>query len=461
MQNESFKELTLKNKMQIFTDENNLLRVKSKLTLMNDTEDFKYPILLPSNHRMVVKLISEKHSFHFHAGINALVSILRQNFWILKCRNTVKKIVSRCIVCKRHKVKPLQTPPPPLPLERVNDSKAFETTGVDIAGPLYLKEGIKAYIVLFTCAVYRAIHLELIVSLSTEAFLSALRRFIARRGRIATIYSDNGRNFVGASNLFKKLNWEEIVKVTTVQRINWKFNPPSAAWWGGWWERLIGMVKEILRRNLGNSSVTYEELSTILCDCEATVNSRPLTYLSNDDDSLQPLTPALFLQPMAITEVPDLDKIESSSLNKRVRYVNKLRILLRDRFKREYLATLVHHGKNPKCREAVVGEIVLIGDDNVKRIRWPLGIIQEVYPGKDGFSRVAKVKTASGMLIRPFQRLYPLEIFANEDISILKRNECSKKVKEVDKEENVNIEMKTRSGRQVKLPQKLTLFSSL
>ncbi|XP_054270806.1 uncharacterized protein LOC128991710 [Macrosteles quadrilineatus] len=403
---------------------------------------------------MTKKLIAEKHRLHLHAGINTLVSVLRQTFWILRCRNSVKKIISRCVICKRHKGKPLQCPPPPLPLERISDSKVFETTGVDIAGPLFLKEGIKAYIVLFTCAVYRAIHLELTTSLSTEAFISALRRFVARRGRVVTIYSDNGRNFVGTSNLLRRINWDEIEKFSSVQRIKWKFNPPSAAWWGGWWERLIGVVKEILRRNLGNSSVTQEELSTILCDCEATVNSRPLTYLSNDDDCLQPLTPALFLQPTSTAELPDLDEIECLSLNKRVRYINKLRRSLRDRFKKEYLATLIHNGKNKKSREPIIGEVVLIGDDNTKRIRWPLGLVQDVYPGRDGFSRVARLKTGNGILTRPLQRLFPLEITACE-------KECLKENKPLE-EEDVIVQnegfdfakKKTRCGREVKVPER-------
>lgn len=102
----------------------------------------------------------------------------------------------------------------------------FEVTGIDLAGPLYLLNNEKCWIVLYTCAIYRAIRLELTMSMSTDAFLLSLRRFIARRGRPRIIVTDNGRNFVGSENLFASLDWEEIHTFSTVQRIIWKFNPP-------------------------------------------------------------------------------------------------------------------------------------------------------------------------------------------------------------------------------------------
>ena len=116
---------------------------------------------------------------------------------------------------------------------------------------MYLKAGKKAWLVLFTGAVYRCIHLDFVMSLSTEAFLDILERFINVRGRPTVIYSDNGTNFVGLVNLFKELDWKRIEEVATVKQIKWILNPPSAAWWGGWWERLIRTVKDMLKRMLG------------------------------------------------------------------------------------------------------------------------------------------------------------------------------------------------------------------
>ncbi|GFU96941.1 integrase catalytic domain-containing protein [Trichonephila clavipes] len=144
-------------------------------------------------------------------------------------------------------LKSISSEPTPLPPDRVTDCVHFEIVGIDLAGPLYVKDGRKVWIkkTLFTCAVYRAIHLELVNSLTSDAFLLALRCFIARRGRPRTIYCDNGTNFRGAFNDLSKLNWSKIVEETRTPKILWKFISPTAAWWGGWWKRLVRTVKEL------------------------------------------------------------------------------------------------------------------------------------------------------------------------------------------------------------------------
>ena len=107
------------------------------------------------------------------------------------------------------------------------------------------------------------------------------------------IYSDNGINFVGAENHLKTLDWVLIAREFSVRMILWKHIPPSAAWWGEWWERLVQMVKKLLKKVIGTASLKYEELVAILCDAEALINSKPLTYLSEDPRDLLPLTPAM------------------------------------------------------------------------------------------------------------------------------------------------------------------------
>ncbi|KFM67093.1 hypothetical protein X975_26725, partial [Stegodyphus mimosarum] len=124
--------------------------------------------------------------------------------------------------------------------------------------------------------------------MSTNGFLLALRRFIARRGQSRIIYCDNGTNFVGASNVLRDLNWKQITDDTSIPPIQWKFNPPNASWW----ERLVGILKKLLRRVLGRASLTSEEMTTILCDCEAVNNSCPLTYVTENDATLIPVSPS-------------------------------------------------------------------------------------------------------------------------------------------------------------------------
>lgn len=236
----------------------------------------------------------------------------------------------------------------------------FEICGTDLAGPLFLKDGKKAWVCIFTCAVYRAVHLELVSSLSTESFLLALRRFIARRGRCETMYCDNGTNFVGASNLLRSLDWDRICNDNALQPIRWKFNPPSSPWWGGWWERLIGILKSLLRRILGRASLTFEELATVICDCESVINSRPLTYIDECDSEFVPLTPAMFLQDIKLSGVPDCDAADHKSLNHRIKYRIALQKDIRKRFRSEYLGSLIRRSEKTRTSKIVPGDIVLI-----------------------------------------------------------------------------------------------------
>ncbi|UYV63235.1 hypothetical protein LAZ67_2003507, partial [Cordylochernes scorpioides] len=166
--------------------------------------------------------------------------------------------------------------------EEDRDAAVFEIAGVDLTGHLILKNKKKAWIVIFTCVVYKGVHLELVTSLSMEAFLQAFRRFIARIGRPLIVYSDNGTNFKGMVNALKKIDFSRLKCDPTLKNITWKFIPPGAPWWGGWWERLIGMMKQLLFRILGQTSLGYEELSTVMCDVESLMNTRPLTYLTEE-----------------------------------------------------------------------------------------------------------------------------------------------------------------------------------
>lgn len=137
---------------------------------------------------------------------------------------------------------------------------------------------------------------------------------------MSMMYSDNGTNFVGSSNLLQGLNWKKISQDSSSKGIEWNFNPPSAAWWGEWWERLVRSVKELLRRVLGRACLGYQEMTTLLCECEEIIHSRPLTHITEDSTSLAPLTPAMFLQDISEYGVPDLDRIDTESLERRLKY---------------------------------------------------------------------------------------------------------------------------------------------
>ncbi|GFX02573.1 DUF5641 domain-containing protein [Trichonephila clavipes] len=178
------------------------------------------------------------------------------------------------------------------------------------------------------------------------------------------------------------------------------------------------MLKIILRRVLGKACLTYEELYTVVCDSESVINSRPLTYLSEDQEDLVALTPAMFLQEIKENGVPDLDLIDSQRMNRRFLYRQRIRQELRKRFRLEYLGQLKSFSKSRKEDVIKEGDIVLIGDTNSKRIYWPLAKVIKLIPGRDGRVRVVEVSTSSGSFLRPIQRLYPLEV-SGTDISDL------------------------------------------
>ncbi|UYV63707.1 hypothetical protein LAZ67_2005377 [Cordylochernes scorpioides] len=302
--------------------------------------------------KLIVKSVHEKM---YHYGAQTLRSVLREKFWIPKVRQLVRHVIHKCPRCRRFETKRVDVPEASLPQHRVRDVVVFEVTGIDLGGPLYLEDGQKVWFVIFTCGVYRAVHLELVTSLSTEALVGAVERFVARRGCPAVIYSENGTNLVGLRNELYRVNFG----------VKWKLNPPAAPWWGGWIERIVGLTKKLLRRLLGKRVVNYEEMVTILENCERVINARPLTYIAEDNDDFVPLTPEMFLrEPRAEGEI-DLNEFRCNfgkSYEKRKRLLKDFR----KRFRSEYLGLLVHHDNRKKQRQARRRELKPAEDEIVR-----------------------------------------------------------------------------------------------
>lgn len=149
-----------------------------------------------------------------------------------------------------------------LPQSRVQQSLVFQFTGIDYAGPLYVRDqtnqtSSKMYICLFTCAVVRAIHLELVEDQTTDAFLRAFRRFISRRGVPECIISDNAKTFKAGAQELQTITTQILGTGSSQQflahhNITWKFITERAPWWGGFYEWLIGLMKRCLKKTLGN-----------------------------------------------------------------------------------------------------------------------------------------------------------------------------------------------------------------
>ena len=152
---------------------------------------------------------------------------------------------------------------------------------MDYTGALYVRNaGIetKVYICLFTCGTTRAIHLEVVEDLTIEAFLLAFRRFASRKSLPRKLISDNASTFVSANNELKELFQSHTLKETLAKEgIEWLFIPKKAPWYGGFWERLIGLTKSTIKKVLGRAAVNLCTLQTVVVEVEAIPNYRPLT----------------------------------------------------------------------------------------------------------------------------------------------------------------------------------------
>ncbi|BET01445.1 Pao retrotransposon peptidase [Nesidiocoris tenuis] len=326
-------------KLKPHKDEFGLIRLRTKIWARKDSEDFRSPVILPSNHELVSKLVLELHKRNGHVMGQTLLNLLRERFWILRSRQTARKVVQACKTCQRHSAKHFDLDPLPLPENRVRDANVLEVCGTDLAGPLYLKGGEKVWICIFTCGVFRAVHLEIVSPRSTDAFLMAFRRFIALRGRPSIMYSDNGLNFKGANNALQEIDWDKVSAQGVAERIDWRFNPPKAPWWGGFWERMIGVLKVLLRKILGRASLSGEELQTVAYEWPNYINQRPITYSSDDPDDPIPISPLMFLQELPCSGVADIDSIDASSIKRKLRRRLQLKEL-HQRFRLEYLGLL-------------------------------------------------------------------------------------------------------------------------
>lgn len=313
-----------------FLDNDGLIRLGGRLQNSELSFQQKHPILLPRCHQLTDNIICEMHERHHHAGIKATLYNIRQKFWILDGHNQVRKIVRNCVRCFRYRAKTIQYKMGNLPIARVRESVPFLHTGIDFAGPFYIKERkyrnrnrIKVYVCIFVCMSIKAIHLELVSDLTSDGFIAALRRFTARRGLPVHIYSDNGTNFVGANNQLKELhalfNSDEHKDATnrfaSENRIVWHFIPPAAPHYGGLWESAVRMFKHHFKRVIGDSLFTFEELNTFVIEVEGVLNSRPITNISPDPNNLLVLTPAHYMIGRPLIALPERD-ISSVPVNR-------------------------------------------------------------------------------------------------------------------------------------------------
>ncbi|XP_047543301.1 uncharacterized protein LOC125075637 [Vanessa atalanta] len=347
-----------------FLDKNEMIRVGGRLQNANIAESSRHPIIIPPKVHVAKLLVKEAHIKTLHGGIQLMMAYIRSKYWIINLKNEIKKCIRTCKVCIVDKAKISTQEMGQLPYVRVNEHRAFLNTGVDYAGPIYIRtskgrghHATKAYICLFVCMATRAIHLEAVSDLTAQAFIASFRRFVARRGPCLHLWSDNGTNFIGAAKELKTLFikgkaniTEEIAELLANDGTTWHFIPPRMPNYGGLWEAGIQSVKRHLVRVNKSTKLTYEEMATLLAQIEACLNSRPLCQLDDTVETLYPLTPGHFLIGEPLITVPDINyELRNINLLSRRQMIQRMtqdfwrrwRIALQAREKSECVQTLI------------------------------------------------------------------------------------------------------------------------
>ena len=246
-------------------DKNRLYRSMGRLSNANWNFNTKFPILLHNDHYLTESVVKDNHERVLHNGFKHTLSEVRKNYWIVRGGNYIKKILRKCIICKKFNARCYSYPSVSnLPKSRVNQDDPFGSIGVDYFGPLYYKaykqllfsvttndktEMFKCYVILYTYTITRGIILDLVKDGYTKTFINSLRTFIARRGCPKNLISDNGKVFTA----------DEIQAFCSNKGISWGFNLAKAPW-QRLWERLVSLCKRCLKKVVGKRKLTFDEL---------------------------------------------------------------------------------------------------------------------------------------------------------------------------------------------------------
>lgn len=233
-----------------FMDENGLMRVGGRIASAECLYDMKHPVIIPQNTRMRELIIREAHDATLHGAVQVMMRFIRNRYLIPRLRNALRQFVHKCVVCARYnKVFETQLMAD-LPQSRVHQNRPFAAAGVDYAGPIWISEKYgrktkksKGWIAIFVCLITRAIHIDVVVDLSSAAFISCYERFVCRRGMCYRLYSDNGTAFVGANKelreAFKAWKVPSILSHLNAKGTSWIFMKPAAPHQGGIYEAAV------------------------------------------------------------------------------------------------------------------------------------------------------------------------------------------------------------------------------
>ncbi|XP_067948721.1 uncharacterized protein [Watersipora subatra] len=409
-------------KLNPLLDGSGILRVGGRLDRATTLEEVeRRPAIIPKDTHIAKLLVQHFHEKIHHLGRQSTLAAIRSGgFWILNASNVVKNLISSCVICSRLRKQPEQQQMGQLPPERIEQTPPFTHVGMDVFGHFMVKDRrseLKRWGLLFTCLYSRAIHIELLEELTTDAFINALRCFVAIRGPVLTLFSDQGTNFMGAQNEFQRqidvTTDEDVRNYLIANKIEFRMNSPDASHQGGVWERMIRSVRAVLNGMAAKykGRLGTQTLRTAFYEAASILNHRPLTTtnISSADEDI--ITPNHLLT-MKSTQLaaPPPGKFQNDELYRRTQW--KIAQQFAQEFwvawKADYMRHLTLRQKWLSSKESVkVGDVVLLKEDNQPRNAWRWGVIEDAIKGEDGLVRNVILRLANRHLDRMGRPLAP------------------------------------------------------
>ena len=382
-----------------------LLLVGGRLNKANLTPLQKHPVILSASDQLTKLIFKHYHVLLSHCGPTLLLAHTAALIYVVGAKQLARAVCKDCLVCKQRAPRAQAQLMGQLPAPRVNRAPCFIHTGVDYAGPIQLKRGnprrpsiTKGYLALFVCLATKAVHIEVVSSLSTEALNAALQRFSSSKGLPQHMYSDYGTNFVGAKHELRDLynflsltTTEVAVKECLLRRsITWHLILEMAPHFGGIWEAVVKAAKHHLRRTVGTVKLYYEEMATVTAAC---LNSRPyLAQDGHDAEGEMSLTPGHFLIGRPTQAYPEAPVEPDLTLRNRWKLCQALVQSFWDSWSNSYLRSLQSSRKWHKPFPNVkIGDLVMVLEENPLLTHWKMGRITATFPGDDNLVRTAEV----------------------------------------------------------------------
>ena len=391
-----------------FLSKEGLLQVGGRLNQAELSPLQRHPVILSTSDGITKLLFVHFHRKLSHCGPTLLLANTGLTIYSPGAKRLARSVCQGCILCRKAFPRTLQQKMGQLPSPRVNPALAFIHCGVDYAGPFLLKRGnprkptmTKGYLAVFVCLTTKPIHLEVVSSASTEAFIATLKRFVARRGQPRHLYSDHGSNFIGARNELAELyhvlslpTTDQAVQQCLLQRqITWHHIPEKAPHFGGLWESSVKSAKHCIKKTVGSTKLNFEELTTIACQIEGHLNSRPyLAQDSHDPEGEMPLTRGHFLIGRPLESYPEEPQEPDLSLTKRWDLCKSIVQKFWNMWSSQYLQSLQKatkwHAETPNLK---AGDLVMLLEDSELQSHWRMARVTQTFPGKDGLTRTAEV----------------------------------------------------------------------